>query len=121
MLKATAGIYSPVEEEEEVVSKTAQGLPKTPLPPSPAVSSTLGTLGHSPLPAFSLSMSTPENIISSGSAVEVAALGAAVPAKGGQDVGAGPQGCPITHPHPSAGVSLHPLLSGGQGGGHGKP
>lgn len=34
MLKATAGIlfYSPVGEQEEVVSEAAQGLPKTPLP-----------------------------------------------------------------------------------------
>lgn len=120
MLKATAGIlfYSPVGEQEEVVSQTAQGLPKTPLlttSPSPVVPRTLGTLGHSPLPEFSLSMSTPEKIISSGSGVPAAALGAAVPAEGGQDVCAGPWAAPSPTPIPlrAAEESPHPLLSGG--------
>lgn len=53
---------------------------------------------------LSLSMSTPEKIISSVSVVAVTALGASVPAKGEQGVGAVPWGCPITHPYSSEGT-----------------
>lgn len=82
--------------------------PTAPLPP-PAPSAFPNApgprtgLGLSPFSAPSLSTSTPENIISSGSAVVAAA-----PAGGGQDVGAGPLGL-LHRPLPSEGSRAEPV------------